>query len=51
MIGNNDLSDYVSSTPVPQVTMAVNIIVEGLEKFPALIVVDDLHKVADEETS
>ena len=31
MIGNNDLSDYVSSTPVPQVTMAVNIIVEGLQ--------------------
>ena len=48
MIGNNDLSDYVSSTPVPQVTMAVNIIVEGLKNSPALIVVDDLHKVADE---
>ena len=48
MIGNNDLSDYVSSTPVPQVTMAVNLIVEGLENSPALIVIDDLHKVADE---
>ena len=48
MIGNNDLSDYVSSTPVPQVNMAVNLIVEGLENSPALIVIDDLHKVADE---
>lgn len=48
MIGNNDLSDYVASTPVPQVTMAVNLIIEGLENSPALIVIDDLHKVADE---
>jgi len=48
MIGNNDLSDYVSSTPVPQVNMAVNLIIEGLENSPALIVIDDLHKVADE---
>ena len=48
MIGNNDLSDYVSSTPVPQVNMAVNLIVEGLVNSPALIVIDDLHKVADE---
>lgn len=48
MIGNNDLSDYIASTPVPQVTMAVNLIVEGLENSPALIVIDDLHKVADE---
>ncbi len=48
MIGNNDLSDYIASTPVPQVTMAVNLIIEGLENSPALIVIDDLHKVADE---
>lgn len=48
MIGNNDLSDYIASTPVPQATMAVNLIVEGLENSPALIVIDDLHKVADE---
>ncbi len=48
MIGNNDLSDYVTSTPVPKVTMAVNIIIEALKTTPALIVIDDLHKVADE---
>ena len=48
MIGNNDLSDYVASTAVPQATIAVNLIVEGLENAPALIVIDDLHKVADE---
>ena len=48
MIGNNDLNDYLASTAVPQAAMAVNLMVEGLETSPALIVIDDIHKVADE---
>jgi len=47
-LGYNDLSDYLAATPVPQATMAVNLILEGLKGTPALIVVDDLHKVGDE---
>ena len=47
-IGSNELSDYMSSTPVPQPSMAVSLIVKGLEDTPALIVIDDLHKVGDE---
>ena len=48
LIGNNDLNDYLASTAVPQASMAVNLMVEGLETSPALIVIDDIHKVADE---
>ena len=47
-IGDNDLSDYISSTPVPQSSIAVNLIVAGLSDSPALIVIDDLHKIGDE---
>ena len=47
-IGQNDLSDYLESTPVPQPTMAVNLIESGLSESPSLIVIDDLHKVGDE---
>ena len=48
LIGSNDLSDYIASAAVPQPTMAVNLIIEGMENSPGLIVIDDLHKVADE---
>ncbi len=47
-LGHNDLSDYLAVTPVPQASMTVNLIVEGLRDSPALIVIDDLHKVGDE---
>ena len=47
-MGSDDLSDYLASTPVPQPQMAVNLISEGLESSPSLIVIDDLHKVGDE---
>lgn len=47
-VGHNDLSDYLASTPVPQTSMAVNLISEGLSESPSLIVIDDLHKVGDE---
>ena len=47
-VGNNDLSDYLASSPVPQTNMAVNLIANGLSESPSLIVIDDLHKVGDE---
>ena len=47
-VGNNDLSDYLASSPVPQTNMAVNLIANGLSEAPSLIVIDDLHKVGDE---
>ncbi len=47
-VGNNDLSDYLDSSPVPQTNMAVNLIAAGLSEAPSLIVIDDLHKVGDE---
>jgi len=47
-VGHDDLSDYLASTPVPQTSMAVNLISAGLSESPSLIVIDDLHKVGDE---
>ena len=47
-IGSNDLTDYLSSTVVPQSNIAVNLIESGLSDSPSLIVIDDLHKVGDE---
>ena len=47
-IGSNDLTDYLSSTAVPQPNIAVNLIESGLTDSPSLIVIDDLHKVGDE---
>ncbi|MDP6905784.1 MAG: tetratricopeptide repeat protein, partial [Candidatus Thalassarchaeaceae archaeon] len=47
-IGDDELSNYVQSSSVPQATVVVNIIVSALEETPALIVIDDLHKVNDE---
>jgi len=47
-VGNNDLSDYLASSPVPQTNLAVNLIADGLSETPSLIVIDDLHKVGDE---
>ena len=47
-IGYDDFSDYLAATPVPQANLAVDLIMAGLKDTPALIVVDDLHKVGDE---
>jgi len=47
-IGNDDLSDYVHATAVPQPSVAVNLISVALSDVPALIVIDDLHKVNDD---
>jgi len=47
-IGDDDLSDYIHATAVPQSSVAVNLIVGALEEIPSLIVIDDLHKVNDD---
>ena len=47
-IGDDELSDYIQSTSVPQAAVVVNIIANALEEVPTLIVIEDLHKVNDE---
>ena len=47
-IGDDDLSDYIHATAVPQSSVAVNLIIGALEETPSLIVIDDLHKVNDD---
>ncbi len=47
-IGDDDLSDYIHATAVPQSSVAVNLIVGALEEIPSLIVIDDLHKINDD---
>lgn len=46
-IGDSMLADYISATPVPQAADASRIIVDALSNSPALIVIDDYHKVSD----
>ena len=41
------LADYISATPVPKSGDAARIIVDSLSNSPALIVIDDYHKVSD----
>ena len=41
------LADYISATPVPKSADAARIIVDSLANSPALIVIDDYHKVSD----
>ena len=47
-VGDDDLSDYIQATAVPQSSVAVNLIIGALEEIPSLIVIDDLHKVNDD---
>jgi len=47
-IGHADLADYLDAGGVAQVDVATEMIIDGLRKIPALIVIDDLHKVSDE---
>ncbi|MBC8437662.1 MAG: tetratricopeptide repeat protein, partial [Euryarchaeota archaeon] len=47
-IGNDSLSDYLAATPVPVPQMSIDLIVDSLATVPVLIVIDDLHKVADD---
>ena len=47
-VGDDDLSDYIQATAVPQSSVAVNLIIGALEELPSLIVIDDLHKVNDD---
>lgn len=46
-IGDSMLADYISATPVPKSADAARIIVDSLANSPALIVIDDYHKVSD----
>ena len=46
-IGDSVLADYISATPVPQPSDAARLILDGLSNSPALIVIDDYHKVSD----
>tara|TARA_B100000989_G_scaffold172320_2_gene129131 strand:- start:5043 stop:7568 length:2526 start_codon:yes stop_codon:yes gene_type:complete len=46
-IGDSILADYISATPVPQAADAAKIIIDSLANSPALIVIDDYHKVSD----
>ena len=46
-IGDSMLADYISATPVPQAADAARIITDALSSSPALIVIDDYHKVSD----
>ena len=46
-IGDSMLADYISATPVPQAADASRIIIDALSNSPALIVIDDYHKVSD----
>ena len=45
-IGDSMLADYISATP-KQSGDAARIIVDSLSNSPALIVIDDYHKVSD----
>lgn len=46
-IGDSMLADYISATPVPQAADTARIITDALANSPALIVIDDYHKVSD----
>ena len=46
-IGDSMLADYISATPVPKSADAARIMVDSLANSPALIVIDDYHKVSD----
>ena len=46
-IGDSMLADYIAATPVPNSADAAQMIVDSLSSSPALIVIDDYHKVND----
>jgi ATP/maltotriose-dependent transcriptional regulator MalT len=46
-IGDPILSEYISATPVPKPGDAADLIIDALDNTPALIVIDDYHKVSD----
>ena len=46
-LGDSTFADYIAATPVPQAADSARLIIAALENTPALIVVDDYHKVAD----
>ena len=46
-MGNSEFSTYLAAPPVPQPADAAGLLVEALEGTPALLVIDDFHKVSD----
>lgn len=46
-LGDSTFADYIATTPVPQSADSARLIIDALENTPALIVIDDYHKVAD----
>ena len=46
-MGNSEFASYLAATPIPQPADAARLLVEGLTGSPALIIIDDFHKVSD----
>lgn len=46
-MGDSDFSTYLAATPIPNPADAARLMVDALTGTPALMVVDDFHKVAD----
>ncbi len=46
-MGDSDFATYLAATPVPNPADAARLMVDALTGTPALMVVDDFHKVAD----
>ena len=47
-LGQTGLSDYLQGAQTPNPSICSNLIIEGLNRTPSLIVVDDVHKISDE---
>ncbi len=48
LLGQPELSDYLLGAQTPNPSICSNLIIQGLRSTPALIVVDDVHKIGDE---
>jgi len=48
LLGQTELSDYLQGAQTPNPSICSNLIIEGLNRTPSLIVVDDVHKISDE---
>jgi len=48
-VSDTSLADYVAATPAPRAKEVARLLLESLAESPALIVIDDHHKVSDED--
>ncbi len=46
-IGDSSFADYIASTPVPKPADAARLLIDALGGTPALLVIDDFHKISD----